>query len=60
MLSQLVVVSNLVKNSVNGCGGAALSAAAAWHLHFGYMERFEEHLRFGKSAAEAVHRLTGR
>ena len=29
-----------------------------WHMDFGDLQRFEEHLRFGKSATEAVCQLT--
>jgi site-specific DNA recombinase len=34
--------------------------AVSWGLETNFMERFEEHLRFGKSATEAVRQLTGR
>ncbi|WP_421843658.1 hypothetical protein [Mycobacterium sp.] len=32
--------------------------AVAWHVQYGYMELFEENLKLGRSAAEAVRQLT--
>lgn len=34
------------------------AGAVSWHLDFGDLQRFEEYLRLGKSATEAVHQLT--
>lgn len=34
------------------------TGAVAWHVDFGDLQRFEEHLRFGESATEEVRRIT--
>lgn len=35
------------------------AGAVAWHVDVGDLQRFEEHLQFGKSATEAIRLLTG-